>query len=125
MTDFICEMETQDGVATTVLGSDLVVFYTPVGDKLPIQLFCFKLSANRSDLFVSPRALRYSLERNGLPLHAADDLFDYFSGFADMDKVKPSPEDGSVGILYLMPEALFSDAPELVEKIRDFSRAIS
>lgn len=125
MTDFICEMETQDGVAATVLGSDLVVSYTPVGDKLPIQLFYFKLSSNRSDLCVSPRTLRYALERNGLPLSAADDLFDYFSGFADMGKVSPSPEDGSVGILYLIPEALFSDAPELVVKIRDFSQAIS
>lgn len=125
MTGFICEMEAQDGVAATVLGSDLVVSYTPAGDKLPIQLFYFKLSANRSDLCVSPRTLRYALEKNSLPLSSADDLFSYFSGFADMGKIKPSPEDGSVGLLYLVPDAIFSEAHELAERVKTFSQAIS
>lgn len=125
MTDFICEMEAEDGVAATVLGSDLVVSYTPAGNYRPIPLFCFKLSPHRSDLYVSPRSLRYALEENELPLSAADCIFDYFSYFADMDKVWPSPEDGSVALLYLDPYALFSGVHGLVEKIRSFSRAIS
>ena len=125
MTGFICELETQDGVAATVLGSDLVVSYTPAGSYRPIPLFYFKLSKNRSDLCVSPRTLRYALEKNSFPLSAADSLFDYFSGFADTGKIRPSPEDGSVGLLYLVPDALFSGAHGLVERVKDFSQTLS
>ncbi len=125
MTGFLCELETVDGVAAVVIGSDLVVSYSPIGDSLPVPLFYFKLSPNRSDLCVSPRTLRYALERNGLPLSAADELFGFFAHFADMDQVKPSPEDGSVGLLYLKPDALFPEAARLSEKVRSFSRAIS
>lgn len=125
MTGFLCELETVDGVAAVVIGSDLVVSYSPTGDKLPIPLFYFKLSPNRSDLCVSPRTLRYALEQNSLPLSAADDLFSFFARFADMDRVKPSPEDNSVGLLYLKPDALFLEASRLSEKVRTFSQAIS
>lgn len=125
MTSFLCELETVDGVAAAVMGSDLVVSYSPVGLGLPIPLFYFKLSPNRSDLCVSPRTLRYALEKNGLPLSASDGLFDFFAKFADMGRVKPSPEDGSVGLLYLMPDALFPEAFRLVERVKAFSRAVS
>lgn len=125
MTGFLCELETVDGVAAVVIGSDLVVSYSPIGDKLPIPLFYFKLSPNRSDLCVSPRALRYALEQNSFPLSAADDLFDFFARFADMDRVKPSPEDSSVGLLYLKPDALFPEASRLSERVKTFSRAVS
>ena len=125
MTGFICEIESRDGVAPAVLGSDLIVSYTPADDSLPIPLFYFRISPNRSDLCVSPRALRYALEKNSLPMSAADDLFDFFSGFVDMDKVKPSPEDGSVGLLYMAPDALFPEARRLSERIKAFSQAIS
>lgn len=125
MTGFLCELESVDGVAAVVIGSDLVVSYSPVGDKLPVPLFYFKLSPNRSDLCVSPRTLRYALEQDGLPLSSADDLFSFFANFADMDRVKPSPEDGSVGFLYLKPDALFPEATRLSEKVRLFSQAIS
>lgn len=125
MTGFICELETVDGVAAAVLGSDLVVSYTHAGDSFPIQLFYFRLAPSRADLCVSPRTLRYALEKNGLSLSAADGLFDFFAAFADMGKVKPSPEDGSVGLLYMVPDALFSEAHRLVEMVEKFSRAIS
>lgn len=125
MTGFLCELESLDGVAAVVIGADLVVSYSPVGDKLPIPLFYFKLSPNRSDLCVSPRTLRYALGQNSLPLSAADGLFDFFSHFADMDRVKPSPEDGSVGLLYLKPDAVFSEASGLTERIKVFSQTIS
>lgn len=125
MTSFICELETVDGVAAAVLGSDLVVSYSPIGNKTSIPLFYFTLSPSRSDLCVSPRRLRYALEKNNLPLSAGDSLFDFFAHFADMGRVKPSPEDGSIGLLYLMPEALFRKVSRLVEMIREFSRAVS
>lgn len=125
MTGFLCELETVDGVAAVVIGSDLVVSYSPIGDKSPVPLFYFKLSPNRSDLCVSPRTTRYALEQNGLSLSAGDDLFSFFSHFADMDRVKPSPEDGSVGLLYLKPDAMFQEAARLTEKVKSFSLAIS
>lgn len=125
MTDFVCELESLDGVAAVVLGSDLVVSYAPGGDKFPIQLFYFRLAHRRADLCVSPRALMFDLEKNNLPLSAANGLFDFFSGFADMSKITPSPEDGSIGLLYMLPDALFSEAPGLAEKVRQFSQSIS
>ena len=125
MTDFICELESLDGVAATVLGSDLIISYTPVGDMFPIQLFYFRLRPNRADLCVSPRTLRYALEKNRIPLSSADGLFAFFSHFADINKIKPSPEDGSVGLLYMVPDALFSEVHRLSEKIKQFSQSIS
>ena len=91
----------------------------------PIQLFYFRLRPNRADLCVSPRTLRYALEKNRIPLSSADGLFAFFSHFADINKIKPSPEDGSVGLLYMVPDALFSEVHRLSEKIKQFSQSIS
>lgn len=125
MTSFLCELETVDGVAAAISGPDLVVSYSPIGNRPPIPLFYFTLSPNRSDLCVSPRRLRYALEKNSLPLSAGDSLFDFFARFSDMGRVNPSPEDGSVGLLYLIPEALFQEASRLVECVKAFSQDIS
>lgn len=125
MTGFICEMEAQDGIAATMRGSDLMVSYTPAGGCRPIPLFYFRLSSSRSDLCVSPRALRYALDKNGFSLSAADGLFDYFSRFADKGKVKPSPVDGSVSLLYMAPDAFFSGTRGLIERVKNFSQALS
>jgi hypothetical protein len=125
MTNFICELETIDGISATVQDADLVVAFSPPGDCLPVPLFRFTHSRGRSDLCVSPHITRYALERNGLPLSASDGLFDFFAGFADKDKVKPSPEDGSVALLYLVPDALFDKVQGLIGELKAFALSVS
>jgi hypothetical protein len=125
MTSFICELESINGISATVQGSDLVVAYSAPGDYLPIPLFRFKFSSSRSDLCVSPHITRYALDRNGLPTSASDDLFSFFAGFVDKSMVNPSPEDGSVSLLYITPDTLFDQVQSLVGKIGAFALSIS
>ncbi len=124
MTGFICELESVHGVAAVVRNNDLVVLYSPPGEAPPYPLFYFTVANKRADLCVSPRTLRHSLDRCGVPLSAADSLFEFFARFADKNRTRPSPEDGSVSLLYLDPVVLFQEAPSLAEKIVQFSHSI-
>ena len=124
MTSFLCELESVDGVAATSLDSKLIVSYSPPNAAYPVPLFYFQLSKNRAELFVSPRSTRYALAENGLPMSATDDIFDFFARSSDRERIKPSPEDGSIGILFLLPDELFAEVHELAERIRELSRLI-
>lgn len=125
MTSFICELESCDGVAAVVRGSDLIILYSAPNGVPPYPLFYFRISGRRSDLCVSSSTVRHALERSGVPLSAADDLLEFFAQFADMALTRPSPKDGSVGILYLLPDALFVKSSELIKKIKQFACAVS
>lgn len=125
LTEFICELETINGVVAVVRSSQLIVsYYGPDGTSI-IPLFYFKILPRRSDVFVLPLTVRHYLEKNRFPVSAATSLLESFIRFADMDLLNPSPADGRVSMLYLKPDALFDGVGDLVSQIKRFARVLS
>ncbi len=124
ITEFICDIESIDGLSIAIAPTELTVRFSP-DDGHSYALLTFSIASDHSDIWVMPGRIKAALEKHGRFPFEADQFLDFYKNYVNIQRCKTPPYENISGFYYANVDSVFKNTKKFISAAEQFAVAVT